>query len=167
VIENTELYEKLVGEHLQLPPRKPQNGTMDLPYVFVGDEAFTLREDFLKSFSQKDRNPERKVFNYRLSRARRIVENILRIVASRFRIFHTQINLKLDRIETIVMTCCVLHNYLRRRCTSFGQEESNTEEFEGDENVSFPLQKGFSRHWGQQGRIVRDMYCSTSITKGK
>lgn len=59
-----------------LPSRKMQSGTVDLPYVFMGDEAFTLLEDFLKPFSQKDLNPERKIFNYRLSRARRIMENV-------------------------------------------------------------------------------------------
>jgi hypothetical protein len=32
VTENTKFYEKLVNDHLQLlPPRKPQNGTTDLP----------------------------------------------------------------------------------------------------------------------------------------
>jgi hypothetical protein len=90
----------------------------------VGEEAFTLRQDFVKPFAQKDSNTGRKIFNYRLSRARR-VENVFRIMASRFRIFHTEIHLKLDCIEVKVMACCILHNYLRRRCTSFGQEESN------------------------------------------
>jgi hypothetical protein len=34
-------------------PRKTQNSTMDLPYVFVGDEAFTLHKNFLKLCSQR------------------------------------------------------------------------------------------------------------------
>jgi hypothetical protein len=61
------------------------------------------------------------------------VENVCGIT-SRFRILHARINLNLD---TIVVTYCVLRNYscLHRRCTSFGQKESNMEEFEGDENV--------------------------------
>jgi hypothetical protein len=76
-MENTKFYEKLVNDHLQLPPpRKPQNGTTDLPYVFVGDEAFTLRQDFLNLFAQKDLNAERKIFIYHFSRARRIVEKV-------------------------------------------------------------------------------------------
>jgi hypothetical protein len=32
------------------------------------------------------------------------------------------------------------------------------EEFEGDKNVFIPLQKGFSRHYGNEGRIVREIY---------
>jgi hypothetical protein len=88
-------------------------------------------------------------------------------MASRFRIFRTEIYLKLDRIEIIVMACCVLHNYLRRRCTSFEEEESSVGEFEGDENVFIPLQKGFSRHYDQQGRVVRDMYFSVLQSRRK
>jgi hypothetical protein len=34
------------------PPTKLQNGTMDIPYVFVGDEAFTLGEDFLSPLAK-------------------------------------------------------------------------------------------------------------------
>jgi hypothetical protein len=46
-IENTKFCEKLVGGHLQLPPpRESKNGTMHLPCVFVGDEAFTTRRLF-------------------------------------------------------------------------------------------------------------------------
>jgi hypothetical protein len=98
--------------------KKTRNGTIDLPYVFVGDEAFVLRQDFLKPFSQKNLNTERRIFNYRLSRARGIVENVFGILASRFRIFHTEINLRLDSIETTVLAC-VLHNFLRRRSKTY------------------------------------------------
>ena len=76
VIESTKFYEKLLHEELNLPlPRKPDNSTSDLPYVFVGDEAFALRKDLLKPFSRKQLPNERRVFNYRLSRARRVIEN--------------------------------------------------------------------------------------------
>jgi hypothetical protein len=62
VIENTKFYEYLFNDRLELPtPKKPRNGTIDL-YVFVGDEAFALRQDFLKPFSQKNLNTERRIF---------------------------------------------------------------------------------------------------------
>jgi hypothetical protein len=88
-------------------------------------------------------------------------------MTSRFRIFRTQINLELDLIEIIAMTCCFLLNYLPRRCTSFGQEESDMEEFEGEENVFIPLQKGFSKHYGYQGKIVREMCLQYYSHEGK
>jgi hypothetical protein len=69
VIENMKFYEYLVNDRLELlpPPKKPRNGTIDLPYDFVGDEAFALRQEFLKPFSQKNLNTERRNFNYQLS----------------------------------------------------------------------------------------------------
>ena len=51
-------------------------------------------------------------------------------MASRFRVFLTEINLKLERIETAVLSCCVLHNFLRRSCNSYAadvQDESEEE----------------------------------------
>lgn len=110
VIRNTVFYEKLLAEELNIP--KVNDGS--LPFVFVADEAFMLRPDMLKPFSQRELNYERRIFNYRLSRARRIIENVFGILVARFRIFHTEINLSVDRIEIIVLACCVLHNYLRK-----------------------------------------------------
>ena len=55
-IENTKFYEKLLHQELSLPlRRKPDSSTIDLPFVYVGDEAFALRKDLLKPlFTQKD-----------------------------------------------------------------------------------------------------------------
>lgn len=50
-----------------------------------------------------------------MSRARRVIENIFGILAARFRIFHTDINVNPEAIEKIIMTCCVLHNFLRKK----------------------------------------------------
>ena len=84
VTENTKFYEKLLHKELHLPlPRKRDNSTSDLPYVFVGDEAFALRRDLLKPFSQKQLTNEYRVFNYRLSRAWMVIENTFGIIASR------------------------------------------------------------------------------------
>ncbi|XP_064117655.1 uncharacterized protein LOC135223077 [Macrobrachium nipponense] len=104
---------------LNLPDDAPPvNSDCNLLYVFVGDEAFALRPDFMKPYPQKDLNAENRIFNYRLCRARRVVENVFGIMASRFRIFYTAINLKLSSIEKVVMAFVVLHNYLRKTCPS-------------------------------------------------
>lgn len=117
VIEYTNFYKKLKNGQLSLPaPTKPNNSEKLLPFVFVADEAFTLRKDLLKPFSRKDLNNEKKIFNYRLSRARSKVENAFGILCNRFRIFHTAISVNLEAIDSIVMASCVLHNYLRRKC---------------------------------------------------
>lgn len=48
-LRNTTFYNKLLNGNFNLPsPRKAEGATNELPYVFVGDEAFALRKDFLK-----------------------------------------------------------------------------------------------------------------------
>lgn len=53
------------------------NSTEALPHVFVADEAFPLKESIMRPYSAKDlwSSHRKRVFNYRLTRARRIVEN--------------------------------------------------------------------------------------------
>lgn len=116
VLNNTKFYEKLVNNDLRIP--KPWCiGSSDrvLGYVFVGDEAFAMRPELIKPYRRETLTRERRIFNYRLSRARRVVENTFGILASRFRIFHTNINLNVDNVDIVVLACCVLHNFLRRR----------------------------------------------------
>jgi len=57
---------------------------------------------------------ERTIFNYHLSCARRIIENIFGILVARFGIFKALINFKFDKIKDVVIFSCALHNFLRR-----------------------------------------------------
>lgn len=53
----------------------PDNQTM-APYVFVGDEAFPLKPYLLRPYPGRAVDSQQKrIYNYRLSRARRVVEN--------------------------------------------------------------------------------------------
>lgn len=52
------------------------------------------------------------IFNYRLSRARRIVENAFGILTHRFRIFCTPIHLNVETVGDTVTCACILHNIL-------------------------------------------------------
>ena len=58
---------------------------------------------------------DKSIFNYRLSRARRIVENVFRILAQRFRVFDRRLQIYDHNVIKIVNATCVLHNYL---CTA-------------------------------------------------
>ncbi|XP_031329600.1 putative nuclease HARBI1 [Photinus pyralis] len=114
VLQNTKFFEKLQNNLLNIPGEETiRNTDRSLPYVFIGDDAFPLRVDLMKPFRQAAlTSREKKIYNYRLSRARRIVENVFGILAARFRIFHTCINLEPRNIESVVMACCMLHNFL-------------------------------------------------------
>lgn len=55
---------------------------------------------------------KKRIFNYRLSRARMVVENAFGILSSRWRIFLNRINLQPKNVDTLVMAACILHNFL-------------------------------------------------------
>lgn len=90
-----------------------------LPFVFVGDDAFPLKRYFMKPYPFKHQDNRQRIFSYRLSRARRVVENAFGIMASKFRIFQSAINLHPEKVEKIVLACTALHNFLRREHQSF------------------------------------------------
>lgn len=54
-----------------------------IPYTFVGDDALPLSVNLMKPYQgQYDKGSTKRIFNYRLSRARRIVENEFGIMSS-------------------------------------------------------------------------------------
>lgn len=50
-----------------------------------------------------------------MSRARRYVVCTFGILANKWRVLHTAINVEPDFGDVIVKACCVLHNFVRRR----------------------------------------------------
>lgn len=116
VFKNTSFYKKMENNDLNLPEPEPLPGrTMPVPYVLVADDAFALSDHVMKPYTTdlKQGSPKR-VFNYRLSRARRMVENVFGLLASVFRIFRKPLEVKvLDTVINIVLACVYLHNFLR------------------------------------------------------
>lgn len=93
-----------------LLPGSGEQGLM--PYTMVGDAAFPLKTYLMRPFPGNRIPRWRKIFNYRLSRARMVVECAFGILASRWRIFHTRINMKPENAESVVTAACILHNFL-------------------------------------------------------
>lgn len=86
-----------------------------LPFVIVGDDAFALKRYLMKPFPHQNLSGPARIFNYRLSRARRVVENSFGILSSVFRVFRSPINLNAEKTELIVLASCALHNFLLKR----------------------------------------------------
>jgi hypothetical protein len=70
----------LKANSLNLPHPKPlvSGSTKCIPYFIVGDEAFALTEYMMKpNPGMNPKGSKERIYNYRISRARRIVENVL------------------------------------------------------------------------------------------
>ena len=94
-----------------------ESNTIHFPkdHVIVADDAFPLKTYMMKPYStNKPLSSEEKVFNYRLSRARRIVENAFGILTWRFQIFQRPINLQITTVDKVIWAACSLHNWLRK-----------------------------------------------------
>lgn len=98
----------LPGQHL-LP-----GSDVKCPHVFLGDDAFPLGGHLLKPYGGRNRSTEEQLFDYRLSRARGLVENTFGITVSRFRILQKPIGCEPEHVDKIVRATAVLHNYLRK-----------------------------------------------------
>ncbi|XP_046855143.1 uncharacterized protein LOC124448176 [Xenia sp. Carnegie-2017] len=92
---------------------KITHSTKVLPHLFVGDDAFGLKRHMMKPYPFSNLSERKLIFNYRLSRARRVIENAFGICASRFRVFHRPIVAKVDNVIAISKAVVALHNFLR------------------------------------------------------
>ena len=75
------LRKALENNTLNLPKLTPLFGDLDyIPFVCVGDDAFPLATYMMKPYRQNDLSHDKRIFNYRFSRARRISENTFGIL---------------------------------------------------------------------------------------
>ena len=87
-------------------------GHFHVPHVAVGDDAFLLTTYVMKPFPMSSLTPEQRIFNYRLSRIRRISENVLGIMAQKWQVLRNVMLVGPEKATTIVLAIMTLHNYL-------------------------------------------------------
>ena len=114
VLSNSVFGQAMENNELSLPEDSEIDGiSSPIPYFFVGDAAFPLKMYMLRPFPGKFLPEDKRVFNYRLSRARRIIENTFGIMATKFRIFRRPLIANPDKVTRITKAACCLHNYLK------------------------------------------------------
>lgn len=116
-----------------------------------------------------------KVFNYRLSRARRVVENAFGILAWRFRIFSRPIDLKPETTDKVIWAACSLHNRLRKTAPgnylpsqAVDREDLNTGNitpglWRENANILQPINNLGSNNYKRAAKDVRRAYATHFI----
>ena len=94
------------------PPDNIDTGEV-LPYCMVADAAFPLKPSIMRPYPGKSLFRQEKIFKYRLSRARRVIENTFGTMSSKWRVFRRPITAYSDKAALITKVTCCLHNYLQ------------------------------------------------------
>ena len=166
VYSNCSLAKSLETGAIEFPPAKQLriDCGIPVPFFIVADDAFPLKPFIMKPYSRRCLTPEERIANYRISRARRTVENAFGILANVFRLLHTPILLQPDRATIIIQAMCVLHNFLRQNVNCGGARNTEDLPSSGDSAELTPLRP--NRHnYSQLSKEIRDelkMYFNTN-----
>jgi hypothetical protein len=173
VYEKSALSTVLDTNSVCLPSDRPLPGRhKSMPYVIVADEAFPLKNYIMKPYSGRTTDSvKRRIYNYRLSRARRVVENAFGILANRFRVFLAPIPLAPKKVQTIVLTACLLHNFLRGKViqnslTEASVAETDTITVQSSGQSWLSLATCQQRRYTDQANEIRNEFCEYFSSEG-
>lgn len=134
IYNDSELRECLEDGSNGLPPPSPlPNDDQDFSYFLLGDDTFGLRTYLMKPYSGQNLTREEMIANYRISRARRVVENAFGILAQRWSVLLSTMQQLPVTVQTIVEACVCLHKFIRLR--NPGLQNSQVDAEDGAHNV--------------------------------
>ena len=108
------LRDAVITNSIDIPQQEPLPGDdRHIPNFIFGDSAFALNEWMMKPFAEASLEQDEQVFDYRLSRARRCVENAFGILANRCGCLLTTLRQEPQNVEIMVNACITHYNILR------------------------------------------------------
>ena len=94
----------LENQELSIPnPRCLPGRVQRIPFFLIGDDAFALKTQTMKPYLQQNLTTERRIYNYRHRRGRRISENPFGILANRWCIYHTVMLLVPTAVGSVIL----------------------------------------------------------------
>lgn len=115
IFTSSDIHSALEEETLNLPKGTANlpGSNVKLPCFFLGDSGFPISTTMMRLYSGKLLDERKKIFNYRLSRARRTIENTFGILSSRWRIYRKPITMNPKYVDSIIMATVCLHNFIK------------------------------------------------------
>lgn len=117
VFRNSNFGKLFFSQSLNIPPARHicTETEIQFPFVFVADEAYPISKNLMRPFPRKQLNNQKRIYNYRLSRARRIVECAFGMLTKKFRVLENVMLVSPEKATTITLACCILHNIVREK----------------------------------------------------
>lgn len=167
VLANSPLGNALESNALILPEHEQLDGCAfhPLPYFFLGDDIFPLKTWLIKPYPGRNLTEEEKIFNYRLSRCRCVIENAFGILAARWRIFHRPIRASVEHVEQYVLVAIALHNYLRQTSNASYTPNGFVDSEDGDGTVRLGEWRRDEENRGQCMQDIRLIQGSRCLTE--
>lgn len=98
----------IINKTWPIPDPRPLPGTnKHFPCYLVADQAFPLHEQIMRPYPGENLQINKRIFNYRISRARRCIENTFGILVQRWRCLRKPIIANIDTYEEIVQACVI------------------------------------------------------------
>ncbi|XP_039309386.1 uncharacterized protein LOC105204430 isoform X2 [Solenopsis invicta] len=136
-------------------------GGPDLPYCIVGDEAFPLKSYLLRPYSGKNNlTAEQSIYNYRLSRARRVIENSFGILASQWRVYRKPI---ISSVETAMK---IVQGMLDRETAEGDQVQGSWRTIMEDGCAFVDISKCSTNTSTRNAMLIRDEFCKYFNNEG-
>ena len=116
IYNDSELIDCISDGSIGFPAPAPlPHDDQDTPYFLLGDDAFGLRTYMMKPFAARNLTKEQRIYNYRITRGRRIVENAYGILAQRWQVLLGTMQQNSETARLIVQACVCLHNLMQMR----------------------------------------------------
>ncbi|XP_057294668.1 uncharacterized protein LOC130623204 [Hydractinia symbiolongicarpus] len=157
VFRRCEFFRGLSTNSIDLPERRK------LPNISGIDDSFLNPEcdQPLLPYVLKGLTESKRIFNYRLSRARRTSENAFGILVNRFRCLTAKLNVLPESAVKVTLATCALHNML---CTMSMQTYTNAEGPEIKDNIFnnlsslSPMEGTKSRNFRTRAENIRNSF---------
>lgn len=118
---NTDFAQDLQNGAIDLPtPRPLPERDIPFPFMFLADEAFPLTTYLMRPYPRKKGHltNDIRIFNYRLARCRRTIENVFGILTARWQILQKALCMSIENCEMLFKALVCLHNFIM-----IGEEE--------------------------------------------